>query len=145
MRMEISSVSARPLMEGENPRTIAATSLSDIVYGFHVAGCCIETRSDPTAPLVWRKLEVSPKLLALRRQKPQSPSCRCVWRSAFLILIRLCGIPGPHNGDCTYWPRSLHSSRSKTLDGAHVWLSRGQSPLPIEVFALLWELSDALS
>ena len=27
--------------------TVAATSLSDIVCGFHVAGCCIETTSIP--------------------------------------------------------------------------------------------------
>ena len=26
---------------------VAATSLSDIVCGSHVAGCCIETTSDP--------------------------------------------------------------------------------------------------
>ena len=73
----------------------------------------------PTTPEVWRKLEVSPKRFALRRQKPQSPSCRCVWRSAFLILIMLCGIREPNDGDCTYWPRtasflSFKSSRRRS-------------------------------
>ena len=31
--------------------SVAATSLSDIVCGFHVAGCCTETTSDPTKRL----------------------------------------------------------------------------------------------
>jgi hypothetical protein len=92
---------------------VAATSLSDIVCGFHVAARCIETTSDPTTPHVWRELEVSSKLPALRRQKPQSSSCRCVWRSALLVLIMLCGIRGPNDGDCTYWPRIASFLRSK--------------------------------
>jgi len=50
----------------------------------------------------------------------------------------LCGIRGLHDGDCTYWPESLHSSRSKAPDGARVRLSRDsrryQSPaLPVNV------------
>ncbi len=28
---------------------VAATSLSDIVWGFYVAGCCAETTSDPAS------------------------------------------------------------------------------------------------
>ena len=50
-----------------------------------------------------------------------------------LILIMLCGIRGPHDGDCTHWPGSLHSSRSKALDGERVWLSgdpAAAGPLP---------------
>jgi hypothetical protein len=31
-------------------------------------------------PLIWRKLELGPKLLAWYLPKPQSPSRRCVWR-----------------------------------------------------------------
>jgi len=32
--------------------SVAATSLSDIVCGFHVAACCIKTTSDPNMPSV---------------------------------------------------------------------------------------------
>jgi len=46
--------------------SVAATSLSDIVCGFHVAGCCIETTSDPTMHLAWRRLEVDAELRVLR-------------------------------------------------------------------------------
>ena len=34
--------------------SVGATSLSDIVCGFHVAGSCIETTSDSTMCLAWR-------------------------------------------------------------------------------------------
>ena len=44
--------------------SVAATSLSDIVCGFHVAGYCIETTSGPTMYLVWRRLEVDAELRA---------------------------------------------------------------------------------
>jgi hypothetical protein len=34
--------------------SVEATSLSDVVCGFHVAGYCIETTSDSTIYLAWR-------------------------------------------------------------------------------------------
>src|SRR6266446_628019 len=110
--------------ESSARRTVAATSLSDIVCGFHVAGYCIKTTSDPTITLIWRKLKVGPKLRALRRQKPQSPSCRRIWRLAFLVLTMLCGIRGPHDGDCTYWRGALQPSRSEFLDRSRIRLPR---------------------
>jgi hypothetical protein len=86
MRMEISSVSARPLMEGENPRTVAATSLSDIVYGFHVAGCCIETRSDPTTPG-----------LAQTRSQPEAARTAPPKTAVAIVSLRMAlGVPHSH-------------------------------------------------
>jgi hypothetical protein len=54
--------------------TVAATSLSDIVCGFHVAGCCIETTSDPASCLVLRDRRTRPELRVWSYRKPQSPS-----------------------------------------------------------------------
>ena len=53
---------------------VAATSLSDIVCSLHVAGCCIETTSDPVRRLVLDNPEIWPKLDDWRYYKPQSPS-----------------------------------------------------------------------
>src|SRR5258707_11285822 len=40
----------------------------------------------PTTHLIWHKLKLGPKLLGWQCHKPQSPSCRYVWRLVYDVL-----------------------------------------------------------